>query len=109
MHKTSLAESLRNEDRSLRKLILLLADLSLSIAGEIPKSLGGTSRVNVYGEKQAEMDVRTNDLLTKKLAKSHLVKQVASEEIERPLNFKQGEFSVTLIHSTVPQTSKPTI
>ena len=96
MHKTSLVEALQNEDRSLRKLILLLAELSLSIATEIPKALGGTSRVNVYGEKQAEIDVLTNELLTRKLAKSHLVKQIASEEIEHPLNLKQGEFSVTL-------------
>ena len=96
MPKTSLIEVLQEEDRSLRKLVLLLAELSLSIAAEIPKTLGGTDRFNVYGEKQAEIDVRTNDLLTKKLAKSHLVKQVASEEIEQPLNLKQGEFSVTL-------------
>lgn len=96
MPQTSMGEVLQSEDRSLRKLILLLAELSLSIAAQIPRSLGGTNRYNVYGEKQAEMDVRTNDLLTKKLAKSHLVKQVASEETPQPLDFKQGEFSVTL-------------
>jgi len=96
MPKTSLAEILQKEDRSLRKLILLLANLSLSIAAEIPKTLGGTSRLNVYGDKQQEMDVWSNDLLTKKLAKSHLVKQIASEEIEQPLTLKQGEFSITL-------------
>jgi len=91
-----MVEVLRNEDRGLRKLILLLAELSLSIAAEIPKSLGGTNQYNVYGEKQAEMDVWTNDLLTKKLSKSGLVRQVASEEISQPLSLKQGEFSVTL-------------
>lgn len=96
MYKTTLVDVLQKEDRSLRKLVLLLAELSLSIAAEIPKTLSGTNRLNVYGEKQAEIDVRTNDLLTKKLAKSHLVKQVASEEIEQPLNLTQGEFSVTL-------------
>ena len=96
MPKTSLVEVLQKEDRSLRKLILLLADLSLSIAAEIPKALGGTTRLNVYGEKQQEIDVWTNDLLTKKLAKSHLVKQITSEEIEQPLTFRQGEFSITL-------------
>ncbi len=96
MPKTSLVEVLRKEDRSLRRLILLLADLSFSIAAEIPKTLGGTTRLNVYGEKQQEIDVWTNDLLTKKLAKSHLVKQIASEEIEQPVIFKQGEFSITL-------------
>jgi len=96
MPKTSLVEVLQKEDRSLRKLILLLADLSFSIAAEIPKTLGGTSRLNVYGEKQQEIDVWANDLLTKKLTKSHLVRQIASEEIEQPLTLKQGEFSVTL-------------
>jgi fructose-1,6-bisphosphatase I len=96
MPKTSLVEVLQKEDRSLRKLILLLADLSFSIAAEIPKTLGGTNRLNVYGESQQEIDVWANDLLTKKLAKSHLVKQIASEEIEQPLTLKQGEFSITL-------------
>ncbi len=96
MPKMSLRDVLQKEDRSLRKLILLLAEVSLSIAAEIPNTLTDTSRFNVYGEKQAEIDVRTNDLLTKKLAKSQLVKQVASEEIEQPLGLKKGEFSVTL-------------
>ena len=96
MPKTRLSEVLRKEDQDLRSLITLLADLSLSIAAEIPKALGGTSRVNVYGEKQQEIDVWANDLLTKKLAKSHLVKQIASEEIEQSLTLKRGEFSVTL-------------
>ena len=96
MPKTSLVEVLQKEDRSLRKLILLLADLSFKIAAEIPKTLGGTNRQNVYGESQQEIDVWANDLLTKKLAKSLLVKQIASEEIEQPLTLKQGEFSVTL-------------
>jgi fructose-1,6-bisphosphatase I len=96
MPKTSLVEVLQKEDRSLRKLLTLLADLSFSIAAEIPKTLGSTTRLNVYGEKQQEIDVWANDLLTKKLAKSHLVKQIASEEIEQPLTFRQGEFSITL-------------
>jgi fructose-1,6-bisphosphatase I len=89
-------EVLQKEDRSLRKLILILAELSLSIAAEIPRSLGGTNQYNVYGEKQTEIDVWANDLLTKKLAKSGLVRQVASEEISQPLSMKRGEFSVTL-------------
>ncbi len=91
-----MVEVLRNEDRSLRKLILLLAEISLRIATEIPKSLGGTDQYNVYGEKQAEIDVWANDLLTKKLVKSGLVRQVASEEIAQPLGLKEGEYSVTL-------------
>jgi fructose-1,6-bisphosphatase I len=96
MRRTSLGEVLREEDQSLRRLILLLADQSLTIAGELPKTLGGTSRLNVYGEKQQELDIWSNSLLTKKLAKSGLVRQIASEEIEEPMKMKHGEFSVTL-------------
>jgi fructose-1,6-bisphosphatase I len=96
MPKTSLGETLREEDHSLRRLILLLADQSLAIAAELPKTLGETSRFNTYGERQEEIDVWSNNLLTKKLAKSGLVKQVASEEIAQPLEMKQGEYAVTL-------------
>lgn len=96
MPRPSLGQVLGEEDKSLRKLILLVADQSLRIAAEIPRALGGTSRLNVYGEKQTEIDVWSNDLLTKQLAKSGLVKQVASEELEEPLKHKNGEFSVTL-------------
>jgi len=96
MPRTSLGEVLREEDQSLRRLILLLADQSLTIAAELPKTLGETSRFNAYGERQEEIDVWSNGLLTKKLAKSGLVKEIASEEIERPLETKRGDFSVTL-------------
>jgi len=96
MSRTTLGQVLREEDKSLRRLVLLLADQSLTIAAEIPRTLGGTTRQNVYGEKQAEIDVWSNDLLTRKLVKSRLVKQIASEELETPLEQRQGEFSVTL-------------
>ena len=96
MPKSNLGQVLRGEDPSLRRLILLLADQSLTIAAQIPRTLGGTARFNVYGEKQAEIDVWANDLLTKKLTRSRLVKEVASEELAQPLLQKQGEFSVTL-------------
>ncbi|MGA2784366.1 MAG: class 1 fructose-bisphosphatase [Candidatus Bathyarchaeia archaeon] len=96
MQKTSLIEVLKKEDPSLGKLVTLLADLSLLIGAEIPKTLGSTTRFNVYGENQQEIDVWTNDLVTKKLAKSRLVREIASEEIEKPLTLKQGEFSITL-------------
>jgi fructose-1,6-bisphosphatase I len=96
MSKTSLIEVLKKEDTSLRKVVTLLADLSILIEAEIPKTLGSTTRLNVYGEKQEEIDVWANDLLTKKLAKSRLVKEIASEETEQPLTLKHGEFSITL-------------
>jgi len=96
MPRASLGEVLREEDQKLRRLILLLADQSLTIAAELPKTLGDTTRFNVYGERQEELDVWSNNLLSKKLSRSGLVKQVASEEMAHPLETKRGEFSVTL-------------
>ena len=96
MPKVTLNEVLRKEDKTLRKLIVLLANVSHTIAAEIPKTLGDTTRRNIYGERQQEIDLWANDLLTKKLSKSNLVKQIASEETAQPLVLKQGEYSVTL-------------
>ncbi len=84
------------EDRSLRKLVSLVSELSFQIVAEIPKALGTTEGVNIYGERQTELDVWSNELLTKKLIKSGLVSQVASEEMEKPLEGGHGEYSVVL-------------
>ncbi len=92
----SLRDVLEEEDQSLRKLLTLLADLSLEIVKQIPRALGTTDGVNIYGEKQTELDVWTNQLLTEKLTKSGLVKMVASEELEQPIAVPEGEYSVTL-------------
>lgn len=96
MSRVKLVEVLKREDQSLRKLILLLANLSITIAAEIPKTLGGTSRLNIYGEKQQEIDIWSNELISRKLVRSQLVQQIASEEMEHPINAKQGEFTVTI-------------
>ncbi len=92
----SLRDVLEEEDQSLRKLLTLLADLSLEIVKQIPRALGTTDGVNIYGEKQTELDLWTNQLLTEKLTKSGLVKIVASEELEHPIAVPEGEYSVTL-------------
>ncbi len=92
----TLRDVLEEEDQSLRKLWILLADLSLDIVKQIPRALGTTDGVNIYGERQTELDVWTNELLTERLSKSGLVKIVASEELERPLVAKDGEYSVAL-------------
>jgi fructose-1,6-bisphosphatase I len=91
-----LRELLETEDRSLSKLVDLLAELSLRIVREIPKTLGMTAGVNVYGDQQTELDVWSNALLTKRLLRSGLVRQVASEEMETVLNADHGEYTVAL-------------
>lgn len=95
MSTRTLADVLQTEDQGLRKLVSLLSELSMRIVAEIPRALGTTEGVNVYGEKQTELDVWSNELLTKRLVKSGLVSRVGSEEMERTLE-GHGEYTVVL-------------
>ncbi|OLD14208.1 MAG: hypothetical protein AUI50_03500 [Crenarchaeota archaeon 13_1_40CM_2_52_14] len=96
MAARKLRELLESEDRSLGKLVDLLAELSLRIVREIPRTLGMTEGVNVYGDQQTELDVWSNGLLTKRLLRSGLVRQVASEEMETVMSADHGEYTVAL-------------
>jgi len=96
MAARKLRELLETEDRSLSKLVDLLAELSLRIVREIPRTLGMTEGVNIYGDQQTELDVWSNGLLTKRLLRSGLVRQVASEEMETVMNSDHGEYTVAL-------------
>lgn len=96
MKETSLTDLLSAEDRSLSKLITLLADLATMVRERIPLELGVSEGVNAYGEKQMEIDVWSNDLFVKKLLKSGLVRQVASEEMKDVAESKSGDYSVVL-------------
>jgi fructose-1,6-bisphosphatase I len=96
MKVRTLADVVESEDQAFRRLVSLLSDLSQQIVAEIPHALGVTEGVNIYGETQTEIDVWSNELLTKKLIKSGLVNQVASEEMEETFKGSNGEFSVVL-------------
>ena len=96
MAARKLHELLESEDRSLSKLVYLLAELSLKISREIPRTLGMTEGMNVYGEQQAELDVWSNGLLTKRLLRSGLVREVASEEMDKVVKADHGEYSVAI-------------
>ena len=96
MAARKLHELLETEDRSLSKLVYLLAELSLRISREIPRTLGMTEGVNVYGEQQAELDVWSNGLFTKRLLRSGLVREVASEEMENVIKADHGEYCVAV-------------
>jgi fructose-1,6-bisphosphatase I len=92
----TLKDIIGTEERSLYKLISLIADLSTLVREMIPKELGLAGGVNPYGEKQLQIDVWSNDLFTKKLLNSGLVKRIASEEMENVAEAKVGEYSVVL-------------
>ena len=96
MKESTLADLTSSEDSSLSKLVSLLADLSTLVQQRIPKELGYSGGVNVYGEKQLEIDLWSNELFTKKLLRSGLVRRVASEEMEEVAESKSGEYSVVL-------------
>jgi fructose-1,6-bisphosphatase I len=92
----TLTNALESEDQAYRKLVSLLADLSQEVVAQIPHSLGVTRGVNIYGETQTEIDVWANELFTSRLLKSGLVREVASEEMEKTLTSNKGEFSIVL-------------
>src|SRR5437879_13572003 len=96
MAARKLRELLETEDRSLSKLVDLLAELSLRIVRELPRTLGMTEGVNIYGEQQTEHDVWSNGLLTKTLLRRGLVRQVASEVMETVMSSDHGEYIVAL-------------
>jgi fructose-1,6-bisphosphatase I len=96
MKGKTLREVIGPEERSLYKLISLIAELSTRVREMIPRELGLAGGINPYGEKQLQIDVWSNDLFTKKLLKSGLVKRLASEEMEEVAEAKSGEYSVVL-------------
>jgi fructose-1,6-bisphosphatase I len=96
MKGKTLREIIGTEERSLYRLISLIADLTTLVRERIPRELGLAGSTNIYGEKQMEIDVWSNDLFTKKLLKSGLVKRLASEEMEEVAEAKAGEYSIVL-------------
>ena len=96
MKGSTLSDLLSSEDKSLLKLVSLLADLSVKVQRMLPTQLGYSQGTNVYGEKQLEVDIWSNDLFTKKLLKSGLVRRVASEEMEDVAESKTGDYSIVL-------------
>src|SRR2546426_6317971 len=96
MKGKTLKEIIGTEERSLYRLISLIAKLSTQVREMIPKELGFAGGINPYGEKQLQIDVWSNDLFTKKLLRSGLVKRLASEEMEEVAEAKAGEYSIVL-------------
>src|SRR5713101_773211 len=96
MKGKTLKEIIGTEERSLYRLISLIAHLSTLVRDMLPRELGLAGGINLYGEKQLQIDVWSNDLFTKKLLKSGLVKRLASEEMEGVAEAKAGEYSIVL-------------
>src|SRR5207302_10860911 len=96
MKGKTLKDIIGTEERSLYKLISLITDLSSQVREMIPRELGFAGGINPYGEKQLHIDVWSNDLFTKKLLRSGLVKIIFSEVMEEVAESKAGEYSIVL-------------
>jgi fructose-1,6-bisphosphatase I len=64
------------------RLLLALAQGSVAVRREIALRRGEKGEVNVYGEKQTEIDVWSNDHFVDVMARAAVVAKVASEEME---------------------------
>jgi fructose-1,6-bisphosphatase I len=96
MKGKTLKDIIGTEERSLYRLISLIARLSTLVRDMLPRELGLAGGINPYGEKQLRIDVWSNDLFTKKLLRSGLVKRLASEEIQEVAEARAGEYSIVL-------------
>ena len=85
-------------DKDLAELILLITSQTIPIREEFPHRLGEAGTKNKYGEEQKALDVWVNDLLTKKMIESGLVKTVVSEELPDIVTSqdKKGKFNVAM-------------
>lgn len=90
-------DSFKELERDLSKVYEAIAETAQMISRQIPFRVGMTSRLNPFGETQAELDVFANDSFAKKLLDTGRVGWVASEELDKPLGgFVQSEDSISV-------------
>lgn len=82
----------------LDKIFLSIAKTGQLISRQLSFRVGMTGTMNPFGEKQAELDVFSNDAFAKSLMDTGVVGSVASEELERSLENEIGDdsFSVAM-------------
>jgi fructose-1,6-bisphosphatase I len=84
-------------ERDLAKVYEAIAKTSQQISRQMPFRVGMTSKLNPFGETQAELDVFSNETFAKALLDTGRVGWVASEELEKPLDgFVQTKDSISI-------------
>jgi fructose-1,6-bisphosphatase I len=84
-------------ERDLAKVYEAIAKTSQQISRQMPFRVGMTSKLNPFGETQAELDVFSNEAFAKALLDTGRVGWVASEELEKPLGgFVQTKDSISI-------------
>lgn len=78
------------------RVLLALAHGSVAVRREIALRRGQRGEVNVYGERQTELDVWANDHFVDILGRSGVVSAVASEEMDGVKEVGQGALAVAM-------------
>ena len=73
------------QQEGVAKILLAIARTGQIISKQLSFRVGMTKSVNPFGERQAELDVFSNDAFSKALLETNVVASVASEELETPL------------------------
>lgn len=90
-------DGLAQIERDLGRVYLSIAKTSQTVAKQMPFRVGMTKSLNPFGEKQAELDVFSNEIFAKSFLDTGVVGWVASEELEKPLEgYKQASDTISV-------------
>ncbi len=84
----NLETCLSQHDEDVKQVILRVSEAAKTISRGFAARLGVSDSSNVYGERQAAMDVWADELLISALGDSGLVRCLASEEQQGVLTFE---------------------
>lgn len=73
-----------NVSSDLMRITLAIAGTSVKLWEEIPRRISVLETTNPFGEKQAELDVFSNDAFRRSIIETSEVAELASEEMETP-------------------------
>ena len=83
-------------ERDVGNVLISIAQAGQLISRELPSRVGMTKEINPFGERQAELDVFTNDSFSRALIETNAVAWVASEEMEKPLRGSTPEDGISV-------------
>jgi len=92
---TSLDEAIKGLDKGLVAVIKSIAKTAAEVEARFSMHRGALKSQNIYGEQQQELDVISNEIITKDLIATGVVKAVVSEETAEPV-MGPGEYVVTI-------------
>lgn len=92
-----LEEGLSDLENDISKVYDAIARTAQSVSRQLPYLFGMTKTLNPFGERQAELDIFSNQSFSKALLDTGSVGWVASEELETPLGgFTQSKDAISI-------------